>query len=82
MKSVESFKVEHNDVEYLITVEFNYTIDDQYGADADGGRATTRVFLDDITILEVIRENSLEVVEYDKDFREAIEHAARVKFLN
>jgi hypothetical protein len=43
--------------DYTIEVEVDYSIDRNYGADADGNRGKTEAFIDDIKIRTVLNKD-------------------------
>lgn len=76
MKKTVSFSVsfEDGDVirEYLAVCDVEYSIDKDYGSDADGGRGSERMFIDHVEIIYVLDESGNNVANYNEKFKEAV----------
>jgi len=72
MKHIYGLKVWYDDKEYTANVNVEVEVDNNYGADADGNRGTSRTFTD-VDIEDVRDENGKEI-QY-KDLSEGLREA-------
>jgi len=61
MTKIVSIPIELDEQDFTAEVIVTYTIDKNYGADADGRRGTERLFINNWDILEIIDEDGGEV---------------------
>lgn len=79
---IKTFKEEFTDHEfqylnmhYLACGQVYWKIDDNYGADADGARGSTRKEFDRIWIDSIVDEDGVEVRKWPQALREALEES-------
>ena len=64
---------------YWANCNISYSIDNNFGSDADGNRGTTRVFLEDVEVLRV-EDLSGYTIEPDDEMIESIKEEATNRF--
>ena len=87
MQLTINFQYEHpkNDddlVWYDVTADIDYSVDSDYGADADGNRGTAQAQLEEITITSVIDidDNQITFDDLDEAIRDGMTEHARTSF--
>ena len=68
--------------EYEVSVDIDYSVDDNFGADADNRRGETRLFVEKVTITSIydLDNNSIDPDDLEDKQREAIINDATETF--
>ena len=75
-----SFKFEYDDKDYETDVTIYFTVDTEYGSDADGNRGIYKKFIDEMVIERLIDSGGNNIIDIQEDLYDYISEESNAKF--